>query len=103
MLARQMKILPAALGGLFLGLLLMPFEAMAQDGRTWGSETITSMGDAFVVQAIGLGATVVWAAVASVVLIWISGLLTGGSRVNDEDETLGLDLATHGERGYDLI
>ncbi len=84
------------------GILLMSVLAFTLDGRTWGSETITSIGDAFVVQAIGLGATVVWAGLASVVLIWISGLLTGGSRVNDEDETLGLDLATHGERGYDL-
>jgi ammonia channel protein AmtB len=28
--------------------------------------------------------------------------VTGGLRVNEEDEQAGLDLATHGERGYDM-
>jgi Amt family ammonium transporter len=42
----------------------------------------------------------VWALVATVVIAWLVGLATGGLRVNQDDETLGLDLAEHGEEGY---
>lgn len=84
------------------GIILMSVLAFTLDGRTFGSDTITTIGDAFIAQATGLAVTAVWAGVVSIIIIWVCGLLTGGSRVDDEDETLGLDLATHGERGYDL-
>ena len=54
------------------------------------------------VQVIGLIATAVWSAVATFVLVKVADLLVGGMRVDEEDELVGLDLATHGERGYDL-
>ena len=53
-------------------------------------------------QAIGLVATVLWAALATLVIVKITAALTGGLRVDEEDELVGLDLATHGERGYDF-
>jgi len=30
----------------------------------------------------------------------ISSALTGGARINEETETMGLDEAVHGERGF---
>ena len=56
----------------------------------------------FGVQVIGLVATVAWSALATFVIVKATAALTGGLRVDEEDELVGLDLATHGERGYDF-
>ena len=53
------------------------------------------------VQAIGIVAVAVWSGIASYVIIKIAGGLFG-LRVPDEDEIEGLDITSHGERGYDL-
>ena len=45
--------------------------------------------------------TVVWAALATYIIILVVRA-TVGLRVNEEDESEGLDLSSHGERGYDL-
>ena len=36
------------------------------------------------------------------IIIKVVSSLVGGLRVSVEDETEGLDLITHGERGYEL-
>ena len=42
-----------------------------------------------------------WSAIASYIIIMIArGLF--GLRVSEEDEIDGLDITSHGERGYDL-
>ncbi|WP_457643217.1 ammonium transporter [Persephonella sp.] len=46
--------------------------------------------------------TVVFTAVMTAVLYFVSSLLTGGARVDEETETMGLDEASHGERGFNL-
>ncbi|CAI8380397.1 MAG: Ammonia channel [Rhodospirillaceae bacterium] len=51
------------------------------------------------VQAISVGITVIWTAIASYVILKIAGVF-GGLRVSDDDEVEGLDIAQHGERGY---
>ena len=51
------------------------------------------------VQAISVGITVIWTAIASYVMLKIAGVF-GGLRVSDDDEVEGLDIAQHGERGY---
>ena len=43
-----------------------------------------------------------WSAVVAYGAFKVAGLLTGGLRVDAEEETEGLDLAAHGERGYNL-
>jgi len=53
------------------------------------------------VQVIGAGATIVYAFVATIVLAKILDALVG-LRVGEEDERMGLDLAAHGETGYDM-
>ena len=47
-------------------------------------------------------ATVIWSIVATFIILKVAGALTGGIRVPNDDEVEGLDLAAHGERGYDL-
>ncbi len=42
----------------------------------------------------------VWSVTATAVIAWLINLAFGGLRVDQEDETVGLDLAEHGEEGY---
>ena len=53
------------------------------------------------VQFVGAAATAAWAIIASICIIWIVRLITP-MRVSEEDETEGLDITSHGERGYNL-
>jgi len=46
--------------------------------------------------------TVVFTAIMTAILYFVSSLITGGARVDEETETMGLDEATHGERGFNL-
>jgi Amt family ammonium transporter len=53
------------------------------------------------IQAEGVGFTLAWSAFASFVLLKLIDR-TIGLRVTDEQELVGLDLALHEERGYNL-
>jgi len=46
--------------------------------------------------------TIVFTGIMTAILYFISSLITGGARVDEETETMGLDEATHGERGFNL-
>jgi Amt family ammonium transporter len=59
------------------------------------------MGAQLWVQIKGVLFTIVFTGVVSLVLLKVVDLLVG-LRVSSEDETLGLDLALHDERGYNL-
>ncbi len=52
------------------------------------------------VQVLGVVAAVAYTAAATFVALKITGVLTGGIRVNPEDETQGLDIVSHEESGY---
>lgn len=54
------------------------------------------------VQVLGVAASMVWAALFTFLILKVLNLLMDGVRVDPEDEIVGLDLATHGERGYDI-
>ena len=54
------------------------------------------------VQALGLAAVIAWSGVITFVLLKVTGALVNGPRVDEMDEIVGLDIATQGERGYDL-
>ena len=54
------------------------------------------------VQAIGVLATVAYTAFGTFIILKVVNLLVGGARVSDEEETEGLDLVSHNERGYTL-
>ena len=53
------------------------------------------------VQFVGVVATFVWSAVLTYIVLKIVDLIAG-LRVSDDQETEGLDITAHGERGYNL-
>ncbi len=55
------------------------------------------------IQVISIVATAAYTAVGSLVVIYVTKILTGGLRVEEEDEIQGLDGALHGERGFEII
>jgi len=57
------------------------------------------MGHQLLVQLETVGTTIVWAAVGTVIAIYIAKLVTG-LRVSREVELEGLDIGEHGERAY---
>ena len=60
-----------------------------------------SIGQQFVVQLTGLAATLVWCGVVTFVLLkFVNAVIP--LRVTEDEETEGLDLVMHEERGYDL-
>ena len=52
-------------------------------------------------QAIGVGATVIYTAIATLIILKVIDAIVG-LRVNEEDESEGLDISQHDERGYIL-
>ena len=83
-----------------LGTILTGVFASSALGVFSGQEDIV-IGSQIGIQAIGVVATVGYTAIATWVILKITGALVG-NRVSDEDETEGLDLVSHNERGYIL-
>lgn len=54
------------------------------------------------IQAISIVGTIVFTAIGTLVVVYITKALTGGLRVSEEDEILGLDSAIHGERAFEI-
>ena len=65
------------------------------------SDGVSSIGGQLMVQGTGVVVTFVYAAIVTFVLLKLVDLIVG-LRVDDEEETQGLDLVLHDERGYDL-
>jgi len=65
------------------------------------AEGISGMGGQVYVQLVGIGATVAFTAVMTYLILKLVGALIG-LRVAEDQETQGLDIALHEERGYDL-
>lgn len=84
-------------GGILGTLLTAVFAAESMGGL--GLET--SIASQFVTQSIGVVATVVWCGVVSFILLKVIDAMIG-LRVTEEEETEGLDLTMHNERGYTL-
>jgi len=89
-----------AIGGIIGAILTGVFCAPSLGGAGFG-EGISSIGQQVGVQLLGVGATVVYTAVVSFILLKIVDVVIG-LRVTEEQETEGLDLALHDERGYIL-
>ena len=83
-----------------LGTILTGVFASSALGVFSGQEDI-SIPSQLGVQAIGVIATVAYTALATWIILRITGALVG-NRVSDEEETEGLDLVSHNERGYIL-
>jgi Amt family ammonium transporter len=86
-------------GGI-LGILMAAVFASTAFGGLGLPEGRTIL-DQFWVQGIGVVATVGWSVVVSVGIALLLRALIG-LRVSEQEETEGLDITTHGERGYTL-
>ncbi|MCO2246589.1 ammonium transporter [Pseudomonas aeruginosa] len=86
-----------AVGGIVGALLTGSFAAPALGG--FGS--VEDIGAQFFVQFKGVAFTVVYTAVVTFVILKVLDLVMG-LRVTEEEEAVGLDLALHNERGYNL-
>jgi len=60
-----------------------------------------TMGSQLVVQLTGITATLIYTAVLTYIVLKIVNGLTG-LRVTEEEESVGLDIVLHDERGYDM-
>jgi ammonium transporter, Amt family len=54
------------------------------------------------IQAVSIVATAAYTAIATFILIHITRFITGGLRVDEENEILGLDNTIHGERAFEI-
>ena len=54
------------------------------------------------IQTISIVATAVFTAVGTLIVIYVTKLLSGGLRVTEETEVAGLDNSIHGERGFEI-
>ena len=86
-----------AVGGM-IGLLLTAIFSAASLG---GLGLDTGMGAQFGVQVVGIVATFVWCAAVSYGLLKAINVIVP-LRVSDDEETEGLDIVLHEERGYNL-
>jgi Amt family ammonium transporter len=86
-----------AIGGI-IGAMLTGVCVDASLGGAGLDEGVT-IGSQLVTQSIGVGATLVYTGVVSLVLLKIVDVVIG-LRVTEEQETEGLDTALHDERGY---
>ena len=66
-----------------------------------GVGTVTDIGMQVWIQAKGVIFTVVYTAIVTYVILKVLDVVMG-LRVNEEEESVGLDLAQHNERGYNL-
>jgi Amt family ammonium transporter len=54
------------------------------------------------IQIVSIIATAVFTAVGTLIITYLTKLLTGGLRVTEENEISGLDNALHGERAFEI-
>jgi Amt family ammonium transporter len=92
-------------GGIVGALLTGIFNNQALGGpglvTDWVTATVGSNGiwDQFLIQAKGVGLTIVWSGVVSIIAFKIVDLVIG-LRVTEEEEREGLDITSHGETAY---
>jgi Amt family ammonium transporter len=82
------------------GVLLTSVFAAASFGGLGLAEDMTILRQ-LGAQAVGVVATAGWTAVATYVIVKVVGALVGLT-VSEDEEIEGLDILTHGERGYEL-
>ncbi len=61
-----------------------------------------NLGTQLMAQLKAIGLTIVYSGIMTAVVYFISSLLTGGGRVDEETELKGLDTETHGEEAINL-
>ncbi len=61
-----------------------------------------NMGTQLITQLKAVGLTIIYSAIGTAVVYLISSILTGGGRVDEETELIGLDEKVHGEKAMNL-
>lgn len=87
-------------GGIVGSILTGVFAAKELGGKGFASG-IETMGQQIMAQSLGVAATIVYCAVATFIILKIVGAIMG-LRVDEEQETMGLDISLHDERGYSM-
>jgi ammonium transporter, Amt family len=83
-------------GALATGLLASPAIQQGKAGLFYGNPKQV------VIQLISIVATAGFTAVGTWIIVTVTGWITGGIRVEPENEVEGLDSALHGERAFEL-
>ena len=99
----SLDVFPVHGVGGILGTMLAGVFASTELGLFSGqgfADGINSMGQQLGVQFTGVVATAAYTAIATFVILKLVGMLTGGLRVSAEEESQGLDISSHEERGY---
>ena len=96
----SLDVFPVHGVGGILGTMLCGVFVATQYGGAGLAEGMTISGQ-LMVQATGVIAVVVWTAIASYIALKLAGILSS-LRVNQDDETSGLDLTQHEEKGYNF-
>lgn len=96
----SLDVFPVHGVGGMLGTFLAGILVASQFGGVGLAEGVT-IGGQVGVQLTGIIATLVWTAVMTFVILKVVDMITG-LRVSDEEETEGLDITQHDERGYIL-
>ena len=86
--------------GTFLAGILVSADLGIFSGN--GPAAGTSIGSQVGVQITGIDATGVYTAILTVILLNLFAALTGGLRVDEEQERQGLDISGHDEKGYSM-
>jgi Amt family ammonium transporter len=87
-----------AVGGIIGAMLTGVFAATSLGGAGFG-EGNTTMGAQVMAQFIGVAATLLFTVVMTVIILKVIDIVIG-LRVDEEQESEGLDIALHEERGY---
>ena len=66
------------------------------------AEGVNSISQQFSIQMIGVITVLLYTAIITFVIFKVVTVLTKGLRVSEDDESEGLDIVSHEERGYDL-
>jgi Amt family ammonium transporter len=98
----SLDVFPVHGVGGILGSILVAIFASSELGIFSGQGLDVSIAEQLGIQLTGIVAAGVYTAIVTYILLKVSGLLTGGLRVTEEEETQGLDLVLHEESGYKL-
>jgi ammonium transporter, Amt family len=83
-------------GALATGIFANPAINSAGTGLLFGNPK------QLLIQAISIVGTIIYTAISTLVIVYITKFVTGGLRVDEEDEVQGLDNAIHGERAFEI-
>ena len=98
----SLDVMPVHGVGGILGTLAVAVFASSELGLFSGQGMENTISDQLLIQSTGIAATIAYTAVVTYIIFKVIGFLTGGIRVDEDQEAEGLDLVSHNERGYDL-